>query len=75
MRYGGMIGADLPARADLQFGGFIGGGQTRSDIDLNTGATNSDLIFGGICARYFWGNSYLQVARRPFAQRYFPQHQ
>lgn len=53
MRYGGMIGADLPARADLQFGGFIGGGQTRSDIDLNTGATNSDLIFGGICARYF----------------------
>ena len=48
MRYGGMIGADLPARADLRFGGFIGGGQTRSDIDLNTGATNSDLIFGGI---------------------------
>jgi hypothetical protein len=59
--YGGMIGADLQARADLRFGGFIGGGQTRSDIDLNTGATNSDLIFGGVYARYFWGNSYLQA--------------
>jgi outer membrane autotransporter protein len=44
----------------LRLGGFIGGGQTRSDIDLNTGDTRSDLIFGGVFARYFWGNSYLQ---------------
>jgi hypothetical protein len=59
--YGGMIGADWQARTDLRLGGFIGGGRTRSNIDLNTGDTTSDLIFGGVFARYFWGNSYLQA--------------
>jgi hypothetical protein len=58
--YGGMIGADWRARADLRLGGFVGGGQTRSSVDLNMGDTKSDLIFGGVYARYFWGNSFLQ---------------
>ena len=64
--YGGMIGGDWQPRADLRLGAFVGGGQTKSNIDDsnagyagNASNTTSDLIFGGAYARYFWGNSFL----------------
>ena len=57
--YGGMIGGDWQARADLRVGAFIGGGHTRSTTDFTVGDTTSDLIFGGAYARYVWGNSFL----------------
>ena len=57
--YGGMIGGDWQARADLRVGAFIGGGHTRSTTDFTVGDTTSDLVFGGAYARYVWGNSFL----------------
>ena len=57
--YGGMIGGEWGARADLRIGAFIGGGHTRSTTDFTVGDTTSDLVFGGAYARYFWGNSFL----------------
>jgi hypothetical protein len=60
--YGGMMGADFAFRPDLRVGGFLGGGQTRSRIDLNQGGSDSDLLFGGGYARYDIGASFLHGA-------------
>ncbi|WP_194462784.1 autotransporter domain-containing protein [Bradyrhizobium sp. CCBAU 53340] len=60
--YGGMIGADFAARPDLRTGLFLGGGKTRTGIDLNQGSTDSDLLFGGAYARYDIGASFLHGA-------------
>jgi len=57
--YGGMIGGEWGARGDLRLGAFIGGGHTSSTTDFTVGDTTSDLIFGGVYGRYFWGNSFL----------------
>ncbi|MBR0718686.1 autotransporter outer membrane beta-barrel domain-containing protein [Bradyrhizobium liaoningense] len=60
--YGGMMGADFAARPDLRYGIFLGGGQTRSRIDLNQVGSDSDLVFGGAYARYDIGQSFLHAA-------------
>lgn len=60
--YGGMMGADFAARPDLRYGIFLGGGQTRSRLDLNQFGADSDLLFGGAYARYDIGQSFLHAA-------------
>ncbi|WP_027523664.1 autotransporter outer membrane beta-barrel domain-containing protein [Bradyrhizobium sp. Ec3.3] len=60
--YGGMIGADFAARPDLRTGLFLGGGKTRTSIDLNQGGADSDMLFGGAYARYDIGASFLHGA-------------
>ena len=60
--YGGMIGGDWQAQANLRLGGFVGAGKTRSSIDLNSGESDSDLVFGGVFGHYAWGASFLSVA-------------
>ncbi|MCP3467197.1 autotransporter domain-containing protein [Bradyrhizobium sp. CCGUVB23] len=60
--YGGMIGADFAARPDLRTGVFLGGGKTRTSIDLNQGGADSDMLFGGAYARYDIGASFLHGA-------------
>jgi hypothetical protein len=62
MFYGGMIGADFAARPDLRTGLFLGGGKTRTGIDLNQGGADSDLLFAGAYARYDIGASFLHGA-------------
>ena len=60
--YGGMIGGDFVFSPDLRVGVFLGGGQTRSRIELGQGGTDSDLLFGGAYARYDIGASFLHGA-------------
>ncbi len=60
--YGGMIGGDRQVAANLSLGGFFGAGKTRSSLELNSGDTDSDLVFGGVFGRYTWGASFLNVA-------------
>lgn len=60
--YGGMIGADFAARPDLHTGVFLGGGKTRTSIDLGLGGTDSDMLFAGAYARYDIGASFLHGA-------------
>ncbi|MEJ2375858.1 MAG: autotransporter outer membrane beta-barrel domain-containing protein [Pseudolabrys sp.] len=60
--YGGMVGGDWQAQANLRLGAFVGGGTTRSILDLNCGNDKSDLIFGGLFGRYNWDASFLNVA-------------
>jgi hypothetical protein len=60
--YGGMIGGDWQARADLRLGVFLGAGKTRSSLDLNFGDSDSELLFGGVFGRYAFGASFLNVA-------------
>ena len=59
--YGGMMGGDWQAQADLRLGAFLGGGATRSTVDYNYGDTRTAIVFGGAFARYLWGASFLQV--------------
>ncbi len=54
--YGGIIGLDKMVRSDMRLGGFVGGGNITSQIDLNSGRTNSDTGFGGIYGRYSMNN-------------------
>ena len=62
--YGGMIGGDWQAQANLRLGAFVGGGPTRSTHDLNyRERQNSDLFFGGLFGRYNWGASFLERRR------------
>jgi outer membrane autotransporter protein len=49
---GGAVGFDFVARPDLRLGLFAGGGQSRLSLDLNTGSTTSDMVFGGVYGRY-----------------------
>jgi hypothetical protein len=43
--YGGVLGIDKTVQAGLRLGGFIGGGAIKSNIDLNSGNTSSDIGF------------------------------
>jgi hypothetical protein len=67
--YGGMIRGDWQAWPNLRLGAFVGAGATRTDIDLNAGNTDSDLVFGGGFARYALGTSVLHLAVQGGASR------
>lgn len=54
--YGGIIGLDKLVRPDLKVGGFAGGGNITSQIDMNAGRTSSDIGFGGVFGRYAMSN-------------------
>jgi hypothetical protein len=60
--FGGAMGADKAVSPNLRVGGFIGAGSIRSSIELNPGDTDSNLGFGGLYARYWWGASFLHAA-------------
>lgn len=49
---GGAVGFDLLARPDLRLGVFAGGGDSRMSVDLNSGSTKSDMVFGGVYGHY-----------------------
>lgn len=53
--YGGMLGADMQARANPRLGIFAGAGETRSSVDFNFGASTSNLGFAGAFAQYTQG--------------------
>jgi Autotransporter beta-domain len=57
--YGGAIGADGLLRPDLRLGGFIGGGNTSTVIDFNSGSAASDILFAGTYGRYKLGDAFL----------------
>ena len=50
--YGGAVGFDMVARPDLRLGLFVGGGQSRLEIDQNAGDTKTDTTFGGVYGRW-----------------------
>ncbi|MBI5263121.1 MAG: autotransporter domain-containing protein [Bradyrhizobium sp.] len=67
--YGGMLGGDKRVQPGLTVGAFIGGGATRTDIDLNTGDSRSDLGFGGVYANYDAGQTFLRAVVQGGASR------
>ncbi|HEY0236183.1 MAG TPA: autotransporter outer membrane beta-barrel domain-containing protein, partial [Afipia sp.] len=60
--YGGILGFDKMVRPDMRLGGFAGGGTVTSQIDMNSGRTNSDMGFGGIYGRYAMNKAFLDFA-------------
>lgn len=60
--YGGVLGVDKTVQPGLRLGGFIGAGNVKSTIDLNSGDTNSDMVFGGIYGRYAMGHAFLDFS-------------
>lgn len=60
--YGGVLGLDKTMQPGLRLGGFIGGGAINSKIDLNSGDTKSDLVFGGLYGRYAMDRAFLDFS-------------
>lgn len=60
--YGGVLGIDKTVQPGLRLGGFIGGGAIKSNIDLNSGSTSSDIGLGGVYGRYAMGRAFLDFS-------------
>lgn len=60
--YGGVLGIDKAVQPDLRIGGFVGGGAIKSNINLNSGSTSSDIGFGGVYGRYAMGKAFLDFS-------------
>ncbi len=60
--YGGVLGVDKTVQPGLRLGGFIGAGNVKSTIELNSGDTNSDMVFGGVYGRYAMGRAFLDFS-------------
>lgn len=60
--YGGMMGVDKTFRPGLRIGGLLGAGSIKSTIDLNSGDTKSDIVFGGLYGRYAMNQSFVDFA-------------
>lgn len=57
--YGGALGVDKAVRPGLRLGGFIGAGSVKSTVDLSSGDTTSDMVFGGVYGRYAMSNAFI----------------
>ena len=60
--YGGMMGIDKTFRPGLRLGGLLGAGSIKSTIDLNSGDTKSDIVFGGLYGRFAMNQSFVDFA-------------
>lgn len=60
--YGGVLGVDKTVQPGLRLGSFIGAGNVKSTIALNSGETTSDMVFGGIYGRYALGRAFLDFS-------------
>lgn len=60
--YGGVLGVDKTVQPGLRLGGFIGAGHVTSAIELNSGETTSDMVFGGIYGRYAMGRAFVDFS-------------
>lgn len=60
--YGGVLGVDRTVQPGLRLGGFIGAGNVKSTIELNSGDTKSDMVFGGVYGRYAMGRGFLDFS-------------
>ncbi len=60
--YGGVLGVDKTVQPGLRLGGFIGAGNVKSTIALNSGDTTSDMVFGGVYGRYAMGRAFLDFS-------------
>lgn len=60
--YGGMMGVDKMVSSDLRLGGFVGAGELKSTIELNSGDSKSQLVFGGIYGRKWLSSVFVDFA-------------
>ena len=60
--YGGIIGVDKKITSDLQLGGFLGAGNSRLNVDLNSQSVKTDYVFGGVYGRFDWSSQFLAFA-------------
>lgn len=62
MAYGGAVGADKRVAGDLLIGGFIGAGQGRVNVDMDSQKIDTDYVFGGVYGRYESGTHFTDFA-------------
>lgn len=58
--YGGALGIEMRGTPGLKFGGYVGGGATRTVLDRTSGENTSDLGFAGAYTRLHAGASSLR---------------
>jgi hypothetical protein len=59
---GGAIGLDTPFGSNLRLGAFVGAGDGRLGVDLNTQTVDTDYVFGGGYGRLDWTWQFLDFA-------------
>ena len=60
--FGGMIGLDKNFTSDLRLGAFLGGGNGRLDVDLDSQQVKTDYLFGGLYGRFDGTARFFDVA-------------
>lgn len=60
--FGGVMGLDKMVSSDLRLGAFIGAGNGKLQVDLNSQTVKTDYLFGGVYGRYDWTTQFMDFA-------------
>jgi len=60
--YGGVLGVDKKVTSDLRLGVFLGAGNGRLKVDLDSQKIKTDYVFGGVFGRFDWAAQFLDFA-------------
>ena len=60
--FGGVIGLDKNVTSDLRLGAFLGAGNGRLDVEMDSQRVKADYLFGGIYGRFDWTARFFDVA-------------
>ena len=60
--YGAALGGEKQVRPNLWLGAFIGGGSTKTKVDVTLDSADNDLGFAGVYGRTAWGASFLHAS-------------
>jgi len=59
---GGAMGLDKQFTSALRLGAFVGAGNSRLNVDLDSQTVKTDYVFGGVYGRYNWTAQFLDFA-------------
>jgi outer membrane autotransporter protein len=62
LAFGGTLGVDRAFGPNLRLGGFLGGGASFENVELNVQTINSTYTFGGSYGRFDWVSQYLDFS-------------
>lgn len=60
--FGGMIGLDKNFTPGLRLGAFLGGGNGRLNVDMDSQQVKTDYLFGGLYGRFDWTARFFDFA-------------
>ena len=62
LAYGGALGVDKSVGRDLRVGAFVGAGQGRLSVDLDSQKIETDYVFGGVYSRVYRNAHFIDLS-------------